>query len=136
MAVRFEEQYTLSGVRLTVTSKLHWLDAPQLSPAITVTVVVPTGKRLPLGGKAERKGGGLQPPLAEQVNNTTAPFELVAATVRFEEQVNSKGEPASAGPAGTRQARATTQASVLMLISFRPDRLGVWPGPQHASPDQ
>jgi hypothetical protein len=70
----------------TVTVKLQFVLLPQLSLAVTKTVVVPTANVLPLGGLAVMLGGGLQPPLAVTVKNTVAPPELVALTVRFEEQ--------------------------------------------------
>jgi hypothetical protein len=50
----------------TVTVKLHVSLLPQLSLAVAVTVVVPTGKVLPLGGLATTLGE-LQPPLAVTV---------------------------------------------------------------------
>ena len=87
----FEGQDTVTGKFITVTSKKRLLEAPQVSEAVTVTVVVPMGKVLPLGGLAVRKGGGLQPPLAVQVKKTVAPFELVAVTVRLLGQVTRNG---------------------------------------------
>ena len=50
--VRFEEQYSAMGRAITVTSKLQLVTDPQASPAVVVTVVVPIGKKLPLGGLA------------------------------------------------------------------------------------
>jgi hypothetical protein len=44
--------------------KLQFVELPQESLAVAITVVVPTGKVLPLGGLAVTNGGGLQPPLA------------------------------------------------------------------------
>ena len=52
---------------LIVTVKLQFVLPPQLSLAMHVTVVVPTGKVLPLGGLQFTVGGGLQPPVAELV---------------------------------------------------------------------
>jgi len=52
MTVRFEEQFTVSGGRTTVTSKLQLVTDPQESLAVVVTVVVPRGKSVPLGGLA------------------------------------------------------------------------------------
>jgi hypothetical protein len=46
---------------------------------------------LPLGGMEEMFRGELQPPEAEVVKYTVAPLELVAVTVRFEEQVKTIG---------------------------------------------
>jgi len=40
------------GRAITVTSKLQLVTDPQASPAVVVTVVVPIGKKLPLGGLA------------------------------------------------------------------------------------
>ena len=77
---------------LTVTVKLQLVVLPQVSLAVLVTVVVPMGKVLPLGGKALTKGGGLQPPLAVTLKYTVAPLELVAVTVRFEEHASTSGE--------------------------------------------
>ena len=75
----------------TVTVKLHSAAWPQMSPAVQVTVVSPTGKVLPLGGLQTTVGGGLQPPLAELAKVTTAPVALVVATVRLDEQFNATG---------------------------------------------
>ena len=76
---------------LTVTVKLQFVIVPQVSLALVRTVVVPIGNVLPLGGFAVTKGGGLQPPVALAVKNTTAPFELVAVTVMLEGQVSEMG---------------------------------------------
>jgi hypothetical protein len=76
---------------LTLTVKLQLVLVPQLSLAVVNTVVVPIGNVLPLGGMALTDGGGLQPPLAELLKNTTAPFELVAVTVMLDEQVRTIG---------------------------------------------
>jgi len=48
------------------------------------------GKALPLAG-VQITEGGLQPPVAELVKNTATPFELLAVTVRFDEQVRLIG---------------------------------------------
>jgi hypothetical protein len=76
---------------LTVTVKLQLVLLPQESLAVTNTVVVPTGNVLPLGGLAVTNGGGLQPPEAVTVKNTTAPLELVAVVVMLEEQFKTIG---------------------------------------------
>jgi hypothetical protein len=78
-------------VLYTVTVKLQLVLLPQESLAVLVTVVVPIGKVLPLGGLAVTNGGGLQPPLAVTVKNTVTPFELEVVTVRLEEQFRIKG---------------------------------------------
>jgi hypothetical protein len=49
---------------LTVTVKLQVLLLPHVSLAVLLTVVVPIGNVLPLGGLALTNGGGLHPPLA------------------------------------------------------------------------
>ena len=49
---------------MIVTRNEQLVNWPQLLLAVHVTVVVPTGKVLPLGGLQNRLGGGLQPPLA------------------------------------------------------------------------
>src|ERR1019366_3342065 len=64
----------------TATVKLHVAVLPQASLAVTVPVVVPTGNVLPRGGLATMVGG-VQPPLAVMLKNTTAPAGPVAATV-------------------------------------------------------
>ena len=64
----------------TVTVKLHICVLPQVSLAVAVTVVVPIGNVLPLGGLATRFGG-VQPPLAVTVKNTVAPAGPVATVV-------------------------------------------------------
>ena len=92
----FDGQWMLSThggvlVRFTVTWKLQLVNVPQESLALHVTVVVPIGKVLPLGGLQLMNGGGLHPPDAVLVKNTVAPFELVALTVMFDEYVNTMG---------------------------------------------
>ncbi len=49
---------------VTVIVNEQLLKSPQLSEAVQVTVVMPRGKVLPLGGVHQSDGGGLQPPLA------------------------------------------------------------------------
>jgi hypothetical protein len=49
---------------MTVTRNEQFVHWPQVSQELQVTVVVPTGKVLPLGGLQVRLGGGLQPPVA------------------------------------------------------------------------
>ena len=61
------EQLSTSGGHtggLTVTVKLQLVTWPQLLEAEQVTVVVPIGNVLPLGGVQNSEGGGLQPPEA------------------------------------------------------------------------
>ena len=58
-----------------------------MSLAVQVTVVVPIGNVLPLGGLQLINGGGLQPPLAVLVKNTVAPPDPLAVTVMFDEQL-------------------------------------------------
>ena len=63
--VLFDEQVrTIGDGGFTVTVKLQLVLEPQASLAVQVTVVVPIGNVLPLGGLQLRDGGGLQPPLA------------------------------------------------------------------------
>jgi len=64
---------------------------PQVSLAVQVTVVVPTGKVLPLGGLHTTVGGGEQPPVALLLKKTTAPLLPVAVTVIFVEQDSAIG---------------------------------------------
>lgn len=55
-----EGQVMVTGLAfVTVTVKLQPFDCPQLLVADTNTVLVPTGKMLPLGGVAVTVGGGL-----------------------------------------------------------------------------
>ena len=75
---------------LTVIVKLQLVSRPQLSVAMQVTVVIPMGKVLPLGG-LHWTVGGLHPPPAELLKNTVAPLELVAVTVMFVEQCSTIG---------------------------------------------
>ena len=63
--VKLEEQVRTMGgyvCRLTVTVNVQLVELLQLSLAVVVTVVVPMGKVLPLGGEDERFNGELQPP--------------------------------------------------------------------------
>jgi len=48
----------------TVIVKVQLVIWPQELLAVHVTIVVPIGKQLPLGGVQNSEGGGLQPPLA------------------------------------------------------------------------
>ena len=65
LATMLDEQVKCTtGHGLTVTRKLQLVVAPQPSVAVQVTVVVPAGKLLPLGGLQATFGGGRQPPLA------------------------------------------------------------------------
>ena len=92
MTVRFDAQLRLIGGRgFTVTVKLQLTDWPHESLAVQVTVVVPIGKVLPLGGLQLTNGGGLHPPVAELVKNTVAPLALVACVVMFVEQFRLMG---------------------------------------------
>lgn len=94
LTVRFDEQFnTIGGYTggCTITWKLQLVNVPQVSLAVTVTVVVPVGNVLPLGGLAMMFGGGLQPPVAVAVKNTAMPFEPVAVTVMLEEQLRLIG---------------------------------------------
>jgi len=59
-----EHVSTTAGHGLTVTVKLQLVIWPQGLVAVQVTVVVPTGNVLPLGGVQNNDGGGLQPPEA------------------------------------------------------------------------
>jgi hypothetical protein len=68
--------------------KLQLVLLPQVSLAVHVTVVVPMGNVLPLGGLHTRFGGGLHPPLAVLLKNTVAPLGPLAITVMLDEQVN------------------------------------------------
>jgi hypothetical protein len=86
-----DEQLRLIGGLTTVTWNEQLVLLPQLSLAVTRTVVVPTGKVLPLGGLAVTNGGGLQPPVADTVKNTTAPLELVVVEVMLDEQFKTIG---------------------------------------------
>jgi hypothetical protein len=64
---------------------------PHVSLALQVTVVLPIGNVLPLGGLQLNDGGGLHPPLAELLKKTVAPLGPVAGTVIFDEQVSTIG---------------------------------------------
>ena len=74
----------------TVTVKLQVFVWPQASIAVQVTVVVPIGNVLPLGGLHEKLSNP-QALWAELVKFTTAPLALVAVTVMFVEQVTVIG---------------------------------------------
>src|ERR1043166_6154880 len=78
-------KYSSTGGR-TVTVNEHCAFWPQLSDAEALTVVVPIGNVLPLGGVAPTPTGG-QPPVVLTVENTTAPPGEVAVTVMFDGQV-------------------------------------------------
>jgi hypothetical protein len=91
--------------------------SPQESLAVVVTVVVPTGKELPLGGTLLIDGGGLQPPLAEVVKYTTAPLELVAVATIFDEQSMVSDFPVAACErTGANSSRLATTANKILLV--------------------
>ncbi len=75
---------------MTVTLKLQVADWPPASVAVQVTVVIPIGNVLPVGG-LQMTATGRQPPLAEPVKFTTAPAALVAVAVRSDEPVSTIG---------------------------------------------
>ena len=75
---------------LTVTKNEQLVEVPQRLVAVHVTVVVPTGNVLPLGGEQVTVGGE-QVLVAELPKKTTAPLELVAVTVIFVEHVRTIG---------------------------------------------
>ena len=51
VVVMFEGQLsTIAPGGLTVTVKLQLVELPQVSLAVLLTIVVPNGKKLPLGG--------------------------------------------------------------------------------------
>ena len=81
----FVGQAMLNG-GYTVTVKLQVALLPQVSLAVAKTVVVPTGKVLPLAGLATMFGG-VQPPLAVTVKKTVAPAGPVAAVTMLDGQV-------------------------------------------------
>lgn len=78
------------GGGLTVIVNVALVLLPQESLAVFVTVVVPIGKMLPLGGCATTVGE-LQPPVAVEVKETAVPLELVAVIVMFDEDVRTIG---------------------------------------------
>lgn len=63
---------------------------PHASVAVQLTTVVPIGKVLPLGGLHVTERAP-QPPVAELLNVTVAPFELVAVTVMLDAQIRLIG---------------------------------------------
>jgi len=63
---------------------------PQESHAVQVTIVVPTGKKLPLGGLQVTVVGG-QPPEAVLVQKTNAPKWLCVTTFIFFGQLRTIG---------------------------------------------
>jgi hypothetical protein len=56
---------SISTDPFTVIVKVQLVTWPQELLAVHVTMLVPAGKQLPLGGVQNKFGGGLQPPLAE-----------------------------------------------------------------------
>src|SRR5262245_18583749 len=79
------------GGRVTVTVKPQFVEVPQASLAVQLMGVVPMGKVVPLGGLQVSVVGGLQPPDAELLKNTTASLELVAEFVTLGEHVKTIG---------------------------------------------
>jgi hypothetical protein len=71
-----------------VTVKLQVFVCPHRSLAVTLTVLVPIGKMLPLGGVADTVGE-LQPPAAATLKKTVMPDEFVALTKMLLEQVSA-----------------------------------------------
>ena len=92
--VRLDEQVSTIGgyvCRLTVTVNVQLVLLPQLSLAVVVTVVWPSGNVLPLGGVDVIVRFVPHPPKAEVLKYTIALLELVAVTVRLEEKVRTIG---------------------------------------------
>src|ERR1035441_2944302 len=83
--IRMFDGQAMLSCGYTVTVKLHVALLPQVSLAVAVTVVVPIGKVLPLGGLATTVGG-VQPPEAVTVKTPPAPLGRVAETVIFDGQ--------------------------------------------------
>src|SRR5436189_232650 len=90
MTVLLVEQARTSGGQLglvTVTVKLQLVTTTPESKALQVTVVVPIGKKVPLGG-LQATLAGPQPPVTELLKNTVAPVaQLVALATMLDEQV-------------------------------------------------
>src|SRR5262245_60619310 len=78
----------IGGTTRTENSQLVAL--PQASWAWQMTMVLPIGKKLPLGGMQVTVVGG-QPPVAELVKLTTAPLGVLAGTVILLEQFSTMG---------------------------------------------
>src|SRR5882724_6171579 len=79
------------GSRFTMIEKLAVFVWPQVSNAVTLTTLVPTGKVLPLGG-VEMTVGELQPPVAVAEKETVMPLETGAEVVMLEGQLSTNGE--------------------------------------------
>jgi hypothetical protein len=90
VTTRLEEQVNTIEGSTTVTVKLQELLLPQLSLAVTITMFVPTGKKLPLAGE-ELMFNGPHPPVAVISKNTYSPPFSAAVTVMFVEQFNTIG---------------------------------------------
>ena len=116
--VKLVGQLRLSVGPSTVTVNEQLVESPQVSAAVTRTVVVPIGKMLPLGGLATTNGGGLHPPLAVLVKKTAAPFEPVAFTTMFEAQTRAIAGAAH-GPTVTvnEQLVVSPQASLAVTLT-------------------
>ena len=79
-----------SSISFTVTAKVHIAVLPAASVAVQVTVVVPTGKKLPLGGTHEAVTPGQLSPIVGGANATIAPQlpgSLLAETLAGQEMV-------------------------------------------------
>jgi hypothetical protein len=90
-----------------------------VSLAVAVTVVVPIGNVLPLGGAAVTEGWP-QPPLAVTEKNTVAPLELVATATILLGQSTVSGVVAArstADPNNSRFATTTTCNSLFVLMA-------------------
>src|SRR5436309_13837517 len=68
-------------LRVRVTVKLQLVLVPQESLAVQVTVVVPTGNVLPLGGLQLTDGGGLHPQIARALSRASVQLWPVAGVV-------------------------------------------------------
>ena len=99
----------------TVTVKLQWAVLPQVSPAALDTIVVPMGKKVPLGGTLVIDGR-LQPPLAVTEKNTLAPPPPVVVTTIFDGQSMVNGVPEACEIAGVNNSRLATAANKILLV--------------------
>jgi hypothetical protein len=119
VTVRSEEHVSTIGGEeggFTVTVKLQWAVSPQASPAALDTVVVPMGKRLPLGGVLVTDPAPQVPPLAVTEKNTSAPLPLVAVTTIFDGQLMPNGTPAACERAGVNKSRQAASANKILLV--------------------
>src|SRR5512134_18355 len=101
----------------TVTSKLQLVVLPERSVAVQVTVVVPTGNRLPEAGVQTTTGASSQSSAASTSNSTSAPAASAQSNVTSDGQAMN-GATSSGAKTGGGTRNAVPRAA--SMVAFHP----------------